>query len=66
MNAVAVRLNAGDVVELELDGLAMSALVLLVSDDDDKVILDACDGSTPFVADLRDLDSIRIFDGEAV
>lgn len=53
------RLDTGDVIELDRDGTTMSALVLLASDD--AVILDACDGSTPFVVRREDLVSFRIF-----
>jgi hypothetical protein len=56
----ATRLHAGDVIEIEIEGESASALVLL--DSGDAVILDACDGSTPFVVRLSDLGGIRVFD----
>ena len=50
---------AGDVVELEIDGEATSALVLLVSDA--AAIFDPCDGSTPFVLPFDDMPAFRVF-----
>jgi len=55
----AVRLQAGDVIEIEIDGVAASALVLLASAD--AVILDGCDGTTPFVVRLSDIGPVRVF-----
>jgi len=55
----APRLRTGDVIELEIDGHAISALVLLASGD--AVILDGCDGSTPFVIRLCDIGDVRVF-----
>ena len=40
-------LETGDVIELVRDGEPTTALVLLAADE--AVILDPCDGSTPFV-----------------
>jgi hypothetical protein len=59
--AVVTRFNAGDVVEVVIDGEVVSALVLLATVD--TVILDACDGRTPFVMHPGDLDDARVFDG---
>ena len=56
----AIRLRTGDVIEIEIAGELASALVLLASGD--AVILDACDGSTPFVVRLSDLGDVRVFD----
>lgn len=53
------QLDAGDVIEVEIDGAPTSALVLLATDD--AVILDACDGSTPFVVRACDLVGFRKF-----
>jgi hypothetical protein len=53
------RINTGDVLELVHAGETISALVLLASDD--AVILDACDGSTPFVVQREDLTTYRLF-----
>lgn len=61
MSAVATRLVAGDVIEVQVAGESATALVLLVSAD--AVILDACDGSTPFVMRTDELGDVRIFDG---
>lgn len=58
--ATARRLRTGDVIEVEVDGEAVSAMVLLASGD--AVILDGCDGSTPFVMRLSDLGPVRVFD----
>jgi hypothetical protein len=63
MNVTAIRLRAGDVIELEVDGDITSALVLLANND--TVILDLCDGSMPCVARQEDLGNVRIFDGLA-
>lgn len=54
------RIRTGDVIELDLDGVAVSALVLLAAGD--AVILDTCDGSTPVVVRLIDLGPVRVFD----
>jgi hypothetical protein len=61
MNATAIRLRAGNVIELEMNGDVMSALVLLANSE--TVIFDLCDGSMPFVARPEDLASVRVFDG---
>lgn len=58
--ATAVRLRTGDVIEIEIAGEMASAIVLLASGD--AVILDGCDGSTPFVVRLSDLGDVRVFD----
>ncbi len=63
MTAVATRLMAGDVIEVQVEGEFATALVLLVSED--AVILDACDGSTPFVLRADELLDVRVFDGLA-
>jgi len=61
MNATAVRLRAGDVIELEIDDETVSALVLLANSE--TVIFDFCDGSMPCVARHEDLTNVRVFDG---
>jgi hypothetical protein len=63
MNSTAIRLRAGDVIELEMDGDIVSALVLLANSE--TVIFDLCDGSMPNVAYQEDLSNVRIFDGLA-
>ena len=60
----ATRLRTGAVIEIEINGEAASALVLLASGD--AVILDGCDGSTPFVVRLSDLGDVRVFDPSSV
>jgi hypothetical protein len=52
-------IDAGDVLELIRDGEVISALVLLAADQ--AVILDACDGSTPFVVKRDELVEYRKF-----
>lgn len=63
MNAAANRLRAGDVIELEIDGDSVSALVLLANSE--TVIFDLCDGNMPCVARQEDLSSVRVFNGLA-
>ncbi len=57
------KLEAGDVIEIEHDGEIVSALVLLAADD--AVILDKCDGSTPFVLRRDELVDYRKFEPAA-
>lgn len=61
-SAVAQVVGPGDVVEVEIDDELVSALVLLVSDD--TVILDACDGRTPFVVRPSELAGFRVYSGQ--
>ena len=63
MNTTALRLRGGDVIELEIDGDIVSALVLLANSE--NVIFDLCDGNMPFVARQEDLVHVRVFDGLA-
>jgi hypothetical protein len=63
MSAVVNMVRTGDVVEVEIDGELVSALVLLTSDD--TVILDACDGRTPFVVRPSELAGSRVYSGQA-
>ena len=58
--AVATRLHAGDVIEIDIDDQAVTALVLLATHE--FVILDPCDGRTPVVVRLDDLGPVRRFD----
>lgn len=60
LTRAATRIRTGNVVELDIDGVAVSALVLLAAGD--SVILDTCDGSTPVVVRLVDLGPVRVFD----
>ena len=52
-------IETGDVLEIIRDGESISALVLLAADH--AVILDACDGSTPFVVKRDELVEYRKF-----
>jgi hypothetical protein len=52
-------LETGDVIELDRDGETISALVLLAADS--AIILDACDGTTPFVVKRDELTNFRKF-----
>ena len=53
------RIDTGDVIEISYGGDVISALVLLAADE--AVILDACDGSTPFVVKRDELVEYRKF-----
>ena len=53
------KIEAGDVVEFALDGGLVSALVLLAADE--SLILDLCDGETPIVAKLDEIQGLRRF-----
>ncbi|MEI7617265.1 MAG: hypothetical protein WCK14_01475 [Actinomycetota bacterium] len=57
------RIESGDVIELDRDGLWISAIVLLATDE--AIILDACDDSTPFLIRPIDLVRYRVFRPEA-
>jgi hypothetical protein len=50
----------GDVVEIDIDGDAVSALVLLATPE--AVILDPCDGTMPMVFRPEHLVGVRVFD----
>ena len=52
-------IETGDVIELTIGDDVISALVLLAADE--AVILDACDGSTPFVVKRDELVEYRKF-----
>jgi len=52
----------GAVIEFDVEGDALTALVLLATPE--AVILDACDGSLPFVLRHDELGAFRIFDGD--
>ncbi len=59
------KLVTGDVIEVKTikpDDDIMTALVLLATDT--FLILDPCDGSTPFVVQRDELVEYRRFDGE--
>lgn len=56
-------IDAGDVLEIPSEDEPMTVLVLLATET--AVILDACDGSTPFVMRREDLMDYRRFEPEA-
>ncbi len=62
------QLEAGDVIEVKTaENVAddvLTALVLLATDT--FVVLDLCDGSTPFVLESEELVEYRKFDPEAL
>lgn len=53
------QIDTGDVIEIAIDDDVVSALVLLATDE--AVILDSCDGSTPFVLKRDELVEYRKF-----
>lgn len=57
------QIETGDVIEITLGDNVISALVLLAADQ--AVILDACDGSTPFVLKRDELVEYRKFNPAA-
>jgi hypothetical protein len=57
---LAMNVNTGDVIEVDVDGQAVTCLVLLATPE--AVILDACDGSTPIVFLPEQLGIVRVFD----
>lgn len=63
LEGVAMNVATGDVVELDVDGGTISAMVLLATPE--AVILDTCDGSTPFVVRPELLTDVRVFDPAA-
>jgi hypothetical protein len=52
----------GAVIEIELEGEPMTALVLLAGDE--LMIVDPCDGSTPFVVRYDEVGPFRVFEPE--
>lgn len=63
INVMERELATGDVVEIDAGDDAVTALVLLAADE--FVILDRCDGSTPFVLRLDELTGVRVFEPAA-
>ncbi len=61
MTALATRLHAGNVIEVDIEDDSATALVLLATHE--FVILDPCDGRTPIVVRAEDLGNVRIFSG---
>jgi hypothetical protein len=61
-STVTSTVTTGAVIEFDIEGDALTALVLLATPE--AVILDACDGSLPFVLRPDELGSFRVFDGD--
>jgi len=55
-----MNVKTGDVVELDVNGEAVTALVLLATPE--AVILDPCDGTMPLVFRPEHLGEVRVFD----
>jgi len=53
------KIETGDVLEIAHNGDVLTALVLLAADE--ALILDTCDGSTPFVVKREELVEYRKF-----
>jgi len=58
------ELHTGDVIEVTSGGDVITVLVLLATDD--ALVLDPCDGATPFVLNTEELVEYRKFDAEAL
>jgi hypothetical protein len=58
------KLETGDVIEMASGGDVITVLVLLATDD--ALVLDPCDGATPFVLNAEELVEYRKFDAEAL
>ena len=56
------KIEAGDVLEVMLGGEWVSALVLLANEQ--AIILDLCDGSTPVVVEAEELGEYRLFEAD--
>ncbi len=54
-----VGITAGDVIELDIDGITATGLVLLAADE--SMILDLCDDSTPLVVRYDEVGTFRRF-----
>jgi hypothetical protein len=58
------QLQTGDVIEITSGDEVISVLVLLATDD--AVVLDPCNGETPFVLNTVELVEYRKFNAEAL
>ena len=58
------ELQTGDVIEIKSGDDVITVLVLLATDD--ALVLDPCDGATPFVLNTEELVEYRKFDAEAL
>ena len=54
------QLHTGDVIEIKSGDDVVTVLVLLATDD--ALVLDPCDGATPFVLNTEELVEYRKFD----
>lgn len=57
-------LDTGDVLEINHNGDVITVLVLLATET--AVVLDPCDGTTPFVLNADELVEYRKFDADAL
>jgi len=58
------KLETGDVIEIKSGDDVITVLVLLATDD--ALVLDPCDGATPFVLTTDELVEYRKFDAAAM
>jgi hypothetical protein len=58
------KLNTGDVLEIATDDDVITVLVLLATEE--SLVLDPCNGDTPFVVNSEELVNYRRFDAEAM
>jgi len=58
------KLQTGDVIEIKSGDDVVTVLVLLATDD--ALVLDPCDGATPFVLNTEELVEYRKFDADAM
>ncbi len=58
------KLQTGDVIELKQGDDVITVLVLLATDE--ALVLDPCDGATPFVLHTDELVEYRKFDPDAI
>jgi len=57
-----VRIQDGAIIEIDVEGEAVTAMVLLAGAD--MAILDTCDGTMPFVVRYDELEHVRVFEPE--
>ncbi|HSP30023.1 MAG TPA: hypothetical protein VLN74_15840 [Ilumatobacteraceae bacterium] len=58
------QLHTGDVIEIKSGDEVVTVLVLLATDD--ALVLDPCNGATPFVLNTEELVEYRKFDAAAL
>lgn len=59
-NPAAQHIDSGDVIEIDRDGAMITVLVLLAAEQ--ALILDALDGTTPFVVLREELGTFRKYE----